>query len=140
MPAKYSGQTSAHVRTLLVALAIKTRSCSQAVSLKLQTTTKPISSFNCLSLIWRDSCCFFMILKPGALILSLKFKRETGAWAAKIEPLAHARRLTAAFAPPDTAFLTMTADYHKLDPDDQVVPTVKFSLSFGKGSTFLISL
>ena len=48
----------------------------------------------------------------------LKFKREIGAWAAKIEPLAHARRLTAVFAPPDTAFLTMTADYHKLDRDD----------------------
>ena len=60
MPAKYSGQTSARVRTLLVALAIKTRSCSQAVSLKLQTTTKLVSSFNCLSLIWRDSCCFSM--------------------------------------------------------------------------------
>ena len=105
MPAKYSGQTSAHVRTLLVALAIKTRSCSQTVSLKLQTTTKLVSSFNCLSLIWRDSCCFSM------------FSFEIGAWAAKIEPLAHARRLTAVFAPPDTAFLTMTADYHKLDHD-----------------------
>ena len=110
MPAKYSDQTSAHVRTLFVVLAIKTRSCSQAVSLKLQTTTKPVSSFNCLSLIWRDSCCFSCF--------PLKFKREIGAWAAKIEPLAHARRLTAVFAPPDAAFLTMTADYHKLDHDD----------------------